>query len=118
VGQDVIENRGSRFGDVDPRISEKDVCNTTALDGESAEDAGTGFVALKGDGRIYESTINDGCGCAAAADDGDGFAYEVDVFVVGAGGYEDGVASGGGVDAGLDGGLVGGDVDDGRAQRC
>jgi hypothetical protein len=33
--------------------------------------------------------------------------------VVGAGGYEDGVARGGGVDAGLNGGLVGWDVDDG-----
>ncbi len=57
--------------------------------------------------------VDDGCSCSAGRDDGDGFAFEVDVFEVGAGGYEDGVAWGCGVDAGLDGGLAGGDIDDG-----
>jgi hypothetical protein len=57
--------------------------------------------------------VDDGRSCAAGRDYGDGLAFEVDVFEVGAGGYEDGVARGCGVDAGLDGGLVGRDVDDG-----
>lgn len=46
--------------------------------------------------------------------DGDRLACEVDVFVVGAGGDEDGVAWVGDVDGGLDCVLVGGDVDDGE----
>ena len=75
------------------------------------------LACLKGDCGTEKSAVDDGLGGAAGADDGDGFAFEVDVFVVGAGGYEDGVAGVGGVDAGLDGGLVGGDVDDGGAQR-
>jgi hypothetical protein len=83
------------------------------LNGESIENRLSCLACLKGHCGAEISPVDDGVGRAARAGDGDGLAFEVDVFEVGAGGYEDGVARGGGVDAGLDGGLAGGDVDDG-----
>jgi hypothetical protein len=83
------------------------------LNGEAIKSCLSGLTGLKGDCGAEISPIDDGVGGSAGAGDGDGFAFEVDVLVVGAGGYEDGVAGVGGVDAGLDGGLGGGDVDDG-----
>ena len=55
--------------------------------------------------------VEDGGGGAFGALEGDGLAVEVEVFRVGAGGDEEGVAWVCGVDGGLDGGLVGRDVD-------
>ncbi len=83
------------------------------LNGESTEDGLSWLTGLKGDCGTEKPAIDDGLGCSGGAGDGDRLAFEVDVFEVGAGGYEDGVAVGCGVDAGLDGGLVSGDVDDG-----
>jgi hypothetical protein len=61
------------------------------------------------------TTVDDGLGGALRALEGEGFAADTEIFVVGAGGYQDGVAGVGGVDAGLDCELVGGNVDDGGA---
>ena len=87
---------------------------TTACNGEPGEDAGTGLSVVEEDRRhpTFGASINVVVAAPPGAGDGDGLAFEVDVFEVGAGGDEDGVAGVGGVDAGLDGGLVGGDVDD------
>jgi hypothetical protein len=66
------------------------------------------------------AAIDDGLGGALLTLEREGLAVNEEIFVVGAGGYEDCVAVGCGVDAGLDGGLVGGYVDDGgvRPGRC
>jgi hypothetical protein len=84
----------------------------TVLNGEAGDDAGSELLGPEGDDgqSRLAAAVNDGrCGAGGAAD-GDGFAEEVDIFVVGAGGDEDGVAVVGRVDAGLDSRLVGGDV--------
>jgi hypothetical protein len=82
------------------------------LNGEAGEDDGSDLLGLEGDHcrSLLAAAVNNGAGGAARAGEGDGFAEEVDIFKVGAGGDEDGVAVVGGVDASLDSGLVGGDV--------
>ncbi len=52
------------------------------------------------------AAVEDGGGGAGGGGEGDLFGVEGEVFEVGAGGDEDGVAGGGGVDGGLDGGEV------------
>jgi hypothetical protein len=84
----------------------------TMLNGEAGDDAGSELMGPEGDDCRSRpaAAVNDGrCGAGGAVD-GDGFAEEVDIFVVGAGGDEDGVAVVGRVDAGLDRKLVGWDV--------
>jgi hypothetical protein len=91
----------------------------TAANGEFGDDARVLFAGVEGDrgnaGLI--AAIDYGDARAAGADDGDGLAVEVDVFRVGAGSDQHGVAVVGGIDSGLDGGLVGGNLDRVREGR-
>ena len=118
LSDDVVHDRRQRLVDIDRWDDRRKTAPAPAaamLNGESIENGLSWLTGLKRDCRAEIPAVDDGFCCAAGGDDGDGFAVEVDVFEVGAGGYEDGVAEVGSVDAGLDGGLVSGDVDDGGA---
>ena len=105
---------GALLREVDATVDEQCVIEHSAvLDREVGQDRGPGLGSFEGDGGTPGAAV-DGRGCSAAgAGDGDGLAQEVDVFVIRAGGDEDGIAGVGGVDAGLDRGvgLSGADVE-------
>ena len=120
---DVVEDGGRAVVDEDAAIPEPRIRvprSATVLDGEIGEDCCAGLRGLEGDCGVHGAAVDDGGGWAGGAGDGDGFALEVDVFVVGPGGDEDGVAWGSGIDGGLDGGvrLAGAYVECGCVEGC
>ena len=113
VGGDyIVLNCGRGAGDGDAAaVMSVSSGGAPVPDGESVKDGAGSFLGDELDDNIEAAAVNDGGGGAVDAFNGDGFAFEVDIFRIGAVGDEDSVAVRGAVNGSLDGGLIGGNMD-------